>query len=90
MLSGPVHSETDEIRLLRNVVCQPTGGLTLERIPDEEDGEIQTDDIVIPILGVKLGSESSRVSSGIGVLSLNGIESVHLISQTPPLVIEFQ
>jgi hypothetical protein len=40
---------------------------TLERVSNEKDGEVQADEIVVSILGVKLGSVSSRVSSAIGV-----------------------
>lgn len=40
---------------------------TLERVSNEKDGEVQTDEIVVPILRVKLGSVSSRVSSAIRV-----------------------
>lgn len=40
---------------------------TLERVSNEKDGEVQADEVVVSILGVELGSVSSRVSSAIGV-----------------------
>lgn len=40
---------------------------TLERVSNEKDGEVQTDEVVVSILGVELGSVSSRVSSAIRV-----------------------
>lgn len=35
---------------------------TLHRIADKEDRPVETDQIEVPILGVELGGESSRVS----------------------------
>lgn len=40
---------------------------TLEGVSNEEDGEVQADKVVVSILGVELGSVSSRVSSAIRV-----------------------
>ncbi|KAJ8612316.1 hypothetical protein MRB53_037526 [Persea americana] len=41
---------------------------TLHRIADEEDGPVQTDDIVVAFLGVELDRETSRIASEIGKL----------------------
>lgn len=45
---------------------------SLEWVSDEEDGEVQADEIIVPVLGVELDSVTSRVSRRVGVFSAVG------------------
>jgi hypothetical protein len=60
-----VEQETLRMSLLRLYIVG-----TLKRVPEKEDGEAQSYEIVISIFSVELGRMASRVSSGIRVLSL--------------------
>lgn len=58
MLSGPV---VETVRASLTMVARAR--LTLHGVANKEDRPVETDQIEVPILGVKLGSESSRVSA---------------------------
>lgn len=59
-----IEQERFRVSLLRSDIVR-----TLERIPDEEDGKVQADKIIVSILGVKLDGVTSRVSCFIGIFS---------------------
>lgn len=59
-----VKQERLGVSLLRSNIVR-----SLEWVTDEEDGEVQADEIVIPVLGVELDSVTSRVSRRVGVFS---------------------
>jgi hypothetical protein len=42
---------------------------TLERVPDEENREVQADKIVVSVLGIELDGVTSRVPRRVGILS---------------------
>lgn len=59
-----VEQKRFRVSLLRSDVVR-----TLERVPDEEHGEVQANKIIVSVLGVKLDSMTSRVPRRIGILS---------------------
>lgn len=59
-----VEQKRFRVSLLRSDVVR-----TLERVPDEEHGEVQANKIIVSILGVKLDGVTTRVSCFIRVLS---------------------